>query len=227
MAKIAQYHAHLHDGSMPAPHLAKVSGEFAIGAVDRAVDAAADELIGALVDRHYRVGSIFDDIGNAFAGLGETVLHGVQDTVHALKGPITAAASVAATAIPGVGPIVAPMAAQLVGPILDTATNLGRPAHPAVTAAQQRAKTDPHTAQALAAARAAAAHTAAAFHVASTAHQASAGNPNALQQITQLAGKALQGNSTAQGLISAATNLAGSTGGFDLSSLTGLLSGIL
>lgn len=195
LQQLVQFHSDLH-AAMPAHGAPTVSGDFVVGAIDRAVAVAADELVGALVDRHMRVGGFLSDIGNAIKGVGSDVLGAVQSTVKTLKGPIEVAATAAATAIPGVGPVVAPMAAKLVGPLIDTAANLGKP-HPAVVAAQQQAQTDPQAAQALAAAQTATAHTITAFHVAETAKQAADGHPVAQQQIAQIAQAVEQGDPVA------------------------------
>jgi hypothetical protein len=195
MTKFAQYHAGLHGpGALQAP---VVSGAV-LGAVDQAVCGYADELIGALVDRHVTVacGSFLDDIGNALKGAGGAIFGAVQDTVKALKGPITAAATAGIAMIPGVGPVVAPMAAQLVGPLIDTAANAGRP-HPAVAAAQQAAKTDPQAAQALDVAKTAAANAITAHHISRTAQLAAVGHPVAQQQIAQITQDAQRGDPAA------------------------------
>lgn len=198
MAKIAQAHADMH-ASMPT----QISGDVAIGAIDEAVGAASDALIGALVDRHISVACAgwLDDIGNALSSAGSSVYHGVADTVKALKGPITTAAVAAATAAGG--PIGGLAASQLVGPILDTATSLDNKDTPQKAAAEQAAKTNPQVAQALAKAKEAVAHTVAAYHVTETAKKAAAGHPGAQQEIAKVTQDAERGDPVAH----AATDL--------------------
>jgi hypothetical protein len=219
MRNIAQYHAGLHDGSAPAPHLAKISGAVPLGAVDRAVGAAADELIGALVEKHYRVAGWWHDLTHGVTA----VVNKVGDTIKALKGPISLAAGAAATSF--VGPSAAPLASQVTGALSDAAGGDYKAAGKAALAvADKAAANNPQVAQVVNVAKAAFANSAAAHHVAMVAHKASSGDLKSLQQVAQIAKAATQGDSTAQNLISNAQNVAG--GQFDLSSLTDALGGI-
>lgn len=194
LTKLAQYHTHLH-AAMP-PQGPVVSGDAMLSAVDRLVTAAGDSLINQLSSRHAAVACAgwLDDIGDAVKGAGTSVFHGVQTTVQKLKAPITAAAVTYATSWGG--PAAGEAASQLVGPIIDSAANLGKDT-PAKAAAEQQAKTDPATAQALAIAKGAAAHTIAAYHVVETAQQAAAGNPVAQQQVVQVVQDAKKGDPVA------------------------------
>ena len=196
LAKIASYHADLH-AAMPA---AAVSGDLVLGAVDRAVDAAGRQVVTELIGRHVSVACSgwLDDIGNALKGAGSSVYHSVAETVQKLKEPITAAAAAAATGIGG--PLAGAAASQLVGPIIDTAANLGQPT-PEKKAIDQAAKTDPAVAQALATAKEAAAHTIAAYHVQETATQAAAGHPGAQAQIAQVVRDAEAGDPRAHAVV--------------------------
>lgn len=195
MEKFARYHADLH-ATAPGAQPPLVSGEVVIGAIERAVNAAGDELVGALLDQHVGVAcsGFLDDIGNALKGAGVSIYRGVTETVQKLKGPITIAATGAATAFGG--PAAGAAASQLVGPIIDSAANLGKDT-PAKAAAEQQAKTDPLAAAALATAKDAVAHTIAAFHVTETAKQAAAGQPAAQQQIAQVTRDAEKGDPVA------------------------------
>lgn len=198
MARFAQYHADLHR-SMPGT---TVSGDVALGAVDRAVGAAGDALVGALLEDHVRVacGGFLDDIGNALKGAGSAVAEGVSATFQKLKGPIataaTAAAAAGAMAIPGVGPLAAPLAGKLAGDLVNS--TLGDSgAKKAVAQAAQQAKTDPTVAAALDQAKQAVAHSTVAHHVAETAQQAAAGHPVAQQQIHEVVQAVEQGDPAA------------------------------
>ena len=202
MQKLAQYHADLHARGAAVP-AAQVSGEAMCGEVDRLVEDTSVALVGSLLQTHTTVACAgwLDDVGNALKGAAGDALGAVQSTVSALKGPITAAATVAATSIPGIGPVVGPMAAKLVGPVIDTAANLGRP-HPAVVAAQKQAAAgNQQAAQALAAAQNVAAHSITAHHVALTAQKAAAGDPVAQQQVAQVVADAHAGDPAAAAVV--------------------------
>jgi hypothetical protein len=207
MAKIAQAHMDMHAAM---PHGAPmISGEVMLDTVDEAIGAASDALIDSLVDRHISVacagflddiGNAVSDIGSAVKGAGVSVYRGVTETVQKLKGPITAVATGVATVYGG--PAAGAAAAKLVGPIVDSAANLGKDG-PQKAAAEDAAKTDPAAAQALAAAKDAVAHTVAAYHVVETAKKAAAGHPEAQQAIAKVTQDAESGDPAAH----AATDL--------------------
>ena len=184
-----------------------VSGGVMLGAMNEAVRAAGDTLIGALVERHIQTAcagwwhSLTSDIKGAAKGLESDV----GKTLKALKGPIataaTAAAGAAALAIPGVGPLVAPIAGKLAGDLVNAATGSGsvkQAAQAAVAQATQAAQSDPNVAAALTAAHNAVAQTTTAYHVAQTLQSAAQGNPAAVQQVKDLGAAAAQGDPAAQ-----------------------------
>jgi hypothetical protein len=193
LAKIAAFHVGLH-GAMPG---AVVSGEHAIGAVERAVAAAGDALVGALVDRHVRVacGGWLDDLGDTIKGAGSRVYQAAAATLQKFKGPITEAAK--AEAAKYGGDVAGEAAAQLVGPVIDSAANAGKDT-PQKAAAEQQAAVDPAAAAALSTAKDAAARTIAAYHVSETAQQAAAGHPEAQQQVAQVVQDAERGDPAAR-----------------------------
>jgi len=82
LRSLAQFHTDLH-ATMPAQGTT-VSGDLVVAAVDRAVGAAADELVGALVHRHYRVAGWWDSLTHGL----KAVVDKAGDTIKALKGPI-------------------------------------------------------------------------------------------------------------------------------------------
>ena len=182
--------------------------------VDQAVAAAGDELVDDLVEHHKRVvvGGWWSDVTGAVKKVGRDVEGAakaaagtVGHTLNALKGPIGAAASLAAGAaaasIPGVGPLLAPVAKTLAGDLVSAATGSGsvqKVANDAVAAAQQAAQSDPRAAAVLQAAQQAVTSTTAAYHVAQTAASAAAGDPNAQQQLASVAQAAAQGDPAAQ-----------------------------
>jgi hypothetical protein len=184
-------------GARPRVSGELVSGEVVIGAVERVVSFAGNELIGAMLDQHVSVACAgwLDDIGSAIKSAGVGLYRGVTETVQKLKGPITQAAVAAASKYGG--PAAGEAAAQLVGPVIDTAANLGKDT-PQKAAAEQQAQTDPQVATALAVAKEAAAKTIAAYHVTETAKQAAAGEPAAQQKIAQVTQDAEQGDPVAK-----------------------------
>lgn len=197
-----------------------VSGEVPFDEIDRAIGAAADELIGALVERHYRVAGWWSDLPHDLKKIADVA----GDTLKSLKGPISAAAGAAASAF--VGPAGALLASQVTGALADASGGDYKSAgKEALAVAEQAASQNPQVSQVVNTAKAAFAHSAAAHHVAATAHKASAGHPKAIRQIAQIAKAATQGDSSAQSLISSAQNIAGASG-LDLGSLTSALGGI-
>jgi hypothetical protein len=186
MAKIALAHADMHASMAHAP---VISGDVAIGAVDEAVSAAGDALIGALIDRHISVACAgwLDDVGSA-----------VASTVRKFKGPITAVAAKVAESYGG--PAAGAAASQLVGPVIDGVAGKDTPQK---AVAEQAAQTDPAAATALSTAKDAVAHTVAAYHVTETAKQAAAGHPAAQKEIAAVVQDAEKGDPVAH----AATDL--------------------
>ena len=215
LAQITQFHLDLHK-AMPAAAATKVSGEVMLGAVDRTVKVAGDELIGTLLGRHYSIAGWWGDLTGGI----KKVVDKAGDTVKALKVPISLAAASGATYL--VGPSAAPMAAQMTGALADAAGGDYKSAGTAaLNVAEQAASQNPQVKQVLDTAKGAFAHATAAHHVAATADQASAGDPQAIQKVGQIAKAATQGDPNAQQLVKAAQSLAG--GNFDLSSLTSML----
>lgn len=198
MKKMAQWHA--------AQHAAGVPPTVVVGCVESAVGCAADAMVGALVAHHVDVacGSFLDDIAGAVKGvvssvpvLGPTII----STLQQFKGPISAAAGVAAggaaTLIPGVGPFIAPLAGSLASDLVNSAA--GDPkAQKAVAKAQQQAATDPNVAAALDTAKQSVAHAVVAHHLVNTAKQAAQGHPGAQQEIQKVASDAQAGDPVAQ-----------------------------
>jgi len=214
LAQITQFHLDLHK-ALPAA-ATKISGEVMLGAVDHTVKVAGDELIGALLGRHYSIAGWWGDLTGGI----KKVVDKAGDTVKALKVPISLAAAAGATYL--VGPSAAPMAAQMTGALADAAGGDYKSAGTAaLNVAEQAASQNPQVKQVLDTAKGAFAHATAAHHVAATADQASAGDPQAIQKVGQLAKAATQGDPNAQKLINAAQGIAG--GNFDLSSLTSML----
>ena len=93
MSSLAEVHRDLHKAMPP-----QVSGEIAIGAVDRAIGAAADELIGTLLDKHHRqarsphVGGWWDSLTHAVSSAVTTV---TKDAAHYALHPSDIARDVA------------------------------------------------------------------------------------------------------------------------------------
>ena len=193
MERFVRYHNDLHAHGHP-------TSTVVVGAVDTAVGAAGDALIGHLVGCHIGVvcGSFLDDIGNAVKHAATGIAHNVSSTIKKLREPIAKAAAVAAaagaSAIPGVGPIAAPMAGKLANDLVNSA--IGDPkAKKAVAKAQQQANAGDQVAQvALDQAKKAVAHSTAAHHVGDTAKKAAKGDPNAQQQIAKVAEDAQAGD---------------------------------
>jgi hypothetical protein len=169
--------------------------------IDQAVGAAADALVGKLINEHIGVvcGNFLDDIGHALSSVGTKIVHGLQDTLKVMK-PVIEAGAVAGLSALGVPPQVSQMATKLVGPLVDTVSNAGRP-HPVVQAAQKAAQTDPNVAAALNAAKVAAAKAVATAHVVNTAQLAQQGHPLAQQQMQQVQQSAQAGDQLAQQLL--------------------------
>jgi hypothetical protein len=182
-----------------------------VGACDSLVGDTCDAIVGQLVNQHIGCvcGSFIDDIGNAVKGVASGVAGGVASTLKSLKGPIAAAAGVAATGgaalIPGVGPFIAPIAGKLANDIVNGA--IGDPAaQQSVAAAKQQAQTDPNIALALQEAQKAVATTTARHHVHRTAHRAAQGHPQAQQQIAKITQDAAAGDPAAKAVTDIISN---------------------
>jgi hypothetical protein len=205
MTKLARYHSDLHK-TMPA-EAPVVSGDVVIGAVEQTVDEAVDALVGQLVDHHIYVASAgwLDDVKGGFTKLVNTSLkldvfgihRKLAPVVKKFKGPITMAATAAATAYGG--PLAGAAAAKLVGPIIDQTAEFGKKKDPALVAAERAAQQgDPVAQKALKSAQDAVAQSLAAKHVEVTAKSAAAGNPAAKQDITRLVEDAERGDPAAK-----------------------------
>lgn len=220
-ADVAGYHQALH-GNPQAP--TAVAG--ATHRANAAIAACGDALVGAVLDNHANelcagwwhdlTHKITGAVKGAVHGLeaaGKGALGGIGHTLVALKGPIEAAASMAAagalTAIPG-GVLLAPMASSLTKNLIDAATGSGsvqQAAQTVVKQAQQAALSNPSVAQALNAAHQAVAQTTTAYHVAQTVANAAAGNPDAISQVAELGQAAAQGDPAAAQLMSVAQGI--------------------
>ncbi len=181
VAHLARWHAlqHAAPGS---------SGETAVAAVDRAVGAAGQALVEALCTRQVRIACAgwLDDLGGA-----------LKETLQKYKGPITEAATSAASQYGGQA--AGSVASQLVGPVIDAVAK-GKET-PEKAAVEQQAAVDPAVAQGLSTAKTAAAHALAAFHVGETASRAAAGHPEAQQQIAEFARDVERGDPVARAVV--------------------------
>jgi len=193
--------------------------------VQSAVDAAQEMIVGALVDRHVNTvtSGILDTITSVIKNVTPFGLalqiKPVADIMRKFKGPIAAAAGLAAaagaTAIPGVGPFVAPVAGKLAGDLVNS--SLGDPAaQKKVAQVKQEAAVDPQVAAALDAATKAVANTTAAYHVKETAQRADAGDSAAQQEIAQVATDAKAGDPAAQAVADLIANVMKSEAGAKL-----------
>jgi hypothetical protein len=183
--------------------------------VNDTVNAAEELIVGALVDKHVDTvaSGILSSITDAVSSIVSNAtpvgwalkIKPIGDVIRKFKGPIAAAAGIAAagaaTAIPGAGPFVAPLAGKLAGDVVNS--TLGdKKAQQEVAQAKQQAQTDPVIAAALNAATKAVANTTAAYHVKDTAQKANAGDPAAQQEIAQVAVDAKSGDPAAQAVSS-------------------------
>lgn len=216
--EIARYHDQLHGDPHAPAAVSSVQGE-----VNEAIRVAGEALVGAALDQHQReicagwfdgitsaVSSAINSVGHAAKSTAGTVGH----TLVSLKGPIAAAAGMAAGAaalsIPGVGPLVAPMAGKLANDLVNAAAGSGsvqQAAQNALTQAKAVALRDPRVAKALDLAHQAVAKSTIAHHVAQTVANAASGNPNAQRQIAELAQAAQQGDAAAMDLTSLASDI--------------------
>ena len=229
MEKFARYHTDLH---------AAIPSTVVVGAIDAAVGAAGDALVGTLVDRHVTVAcaGFLDDILGAVKGLpviGD-VMKPVGDMVKQLSPVLKMAAPMVATAFGG--PAAGAAASQFAGPLIDSLA--GGKDTPEKKAIEAQAQVDPVVAQHLATTKNAVAHTVAAHHVHRTATRAAQGHPGSQRDIHRLVQDAERGDPVAHaatplvqnGFVSELLKRAtggggdsggGSGGGLDFSSLFG------
>ncbi len=196
------------DGQQPgveasAQASAVASGDIMMSEMDRAVRAAGEVLVAELVGHHVTVACAgwWDDLSGAVKKAAGGLEHAAMGTLKKLKGPIGKAANYAVANIPGIGPLVAPMASKLTDALVDAAA--GDPkaqaqAKAMLNQAYQLAKSDPHVKQALDLAHKAVAKTTAAYHLAQTASNAAQGDPIARQQVQRTVQQAQQGDPAAQ-----------------------------
>lgn len=209
MAKIAQGHTNLHKATPTRAPV--ISGDVVLGAIDKAVGAAGDALIGAMIDQH--VGTAcsgwLGDLGHAVKAGVTGAASGVASTFKRFKGPIAAAAAIAAAsaaaAIPGVGPIAAPMAGKFANDLVQSAAG-DKSAQKRVAQAAQQATSDKTIAVALSAAKQAVAHATVAHHVQDTAKKAAAGQSAAQQEIAKVAVDAEKGDPAAKAVADLVAN---------------------
>lgn len=200
MKKLAAWHA-----SQPPPATV-------VSTVQQAVGAAEDMIVGALVSRHIDTVAAgwLSDLGNVVksvalgpvaAMIPDKVKRGITSTLRKFKGPIGAAAGVAAAAgatlIPGAGPFVAPVAGKLANDLVQSAAGDDAAKKRVIDAAQQAA-TDPNVAAALRAAEKAAANSTVAHYVQDTAKKAAQGDSSAQREIVKVADDAQKGDPAAQ-----------------------------
>jgi hypothetical protein len=209
LEKLARWHAGEHARMARDPQTAVVGA--VVGAVDAAVGEAVDLLVGALVDRHVATvcGSWLGDIGHAVSSAASGIAGGVVSTFKKLRGPIASAAAIAAaagaSAIPGVGLLAAPLAGKLAHDLVSAASG-DKAAKKRVALANQQAQTDPTVAVALDQAQKAVATSTAAHHVQHTAKRAARGEPDAQQQIVQVATDAETGDPVAKAVADMVAN---------------------
>ena len=195
MEKLSRVHDTYH---APKPPPATV-----VSTVETAVGMAEEAIVGALLSRHVETISagILGDIAGAVKGAVTGAARGVAGTFRRLKGPIGAAAGIAAaagaSAIPGVGVLAAPLAAKLANDLVQAASG-DSSAQQAVAQATRQAKTNPATAAALDQATKAVANSTAAYHVEDTAKKAARGDAAAQREIVQVAEDAESGDPAAK-----------------------------
>lgn len=195
MQKLAQWHQAQH-AEMPPPSTV-------VSTVQKAVDAAGDEMANVMVGHHVAVmtSGLFDDIGGALKSVGGAV----GGTLRTLAPVIQTVATGVATAYGG--PAAGAAAAQLVPMVTNLQANLldpkGDPAKKAQAAQKlqqlrQVAASDPAAAQALAAANKAVKNTTVAYHVKQAVDKAAAGDRTAQQDVSTVVEKAQQGDPAAK-----------------------------
>lgn len=203
------------------------TAEEVVQAIDRAVAAARQSMIEALVQQHVdTVASGWldavsgdDDTLTMSAGWFSSLKKAAKKAVRGLekglkapagtiaatlkkyRGPIASAAGFAAaglaSAIPGAGVALGPVAGNLAQKLTLAAAGEGS-AKKALMQARDEAKQDPKLAKALGTAEKAVAQTTAAYHIAETARAAAGGNSDAAKEMEKLAAKAREGDKAAQ-----------------------------
>ncbi len=201
--------------------------EEVVQAIDRAVAAARQSMIESLVQQHVNTvasgwldaisgddsyatmsAGWFSSLKNAAKKAARGLEKGIKApagsiaaTLKKYRGPIASAAGFAAaglaTAIPGAGVALGPVAGNLAQKLTLAAAGEGS-AKKALMQARDEAKQDPKLAKALGAAEKAVAQTTAAYHIAETARAASTGNADAAKEMEKLATKAQEGDKAAQ-----------------------------
>lgn len=204
LGAFGQYHNALH-AQMAA--VGSGNGMSLMGASADAEAVCGDALLGSLADQHTAqfCAGWWHSITHAASSAVHSVESTATNTLRKLKGPITIAAATAAGAaalgIPGVGPLVAPMAASLAQKLVIAATDpgaAGKAARAIVDKAKQVAQTNPDVARAVALAHQAVAQATVGYHVAQTVANAAAGAPDAQAQVMELAQSAQAGDPAAQ-----------------------------
>lgn len=223
--RLAAWHdrAHAaHAASLPPdfdrpPALATVSGADPI--VQRAIDDGAIALVGSMLEQHEAImlGSFFDDIGNAFTGVVNTI----GNALKPLEPIVKTAASLGATAIGG--PAAGALAGSLITGALANAGPKKDAAKQQVAAAKQQAATRPDVALALKDAHKVAAQTMGAYHVVNQVKNAASGDPKATAEVKAIFDQASKGDSAAQwakGVATSATSAAAANAASDSQKLT-------
>jgi hypothetical protein len=210
MTKLARWHEGEH-----AQMDLKAQQTVVVGAVDAAVGAAVDAIVGELIGRHVDTvcGSFLGSIAHAVSSAASGVASGVATTFKKLKGPIAAAAGIAAFA--GAGPLAGPLAGKLVNDLVNSAAG-DKDAKKRVEEANQQAQTDPTVAVALDQAQKSVATSTVAHHVQRTAKRAARGQPDAQQQIVQVATDAEKGDPAAKAVAELIANAMNSEWGAKL-----------
>jgi hypothetical protein len=204
MQKLARWHEEQHAPQPPASTV--------VSTVQAAVGAAEDLIIGALVSRHIStvaagwLGDITGAVSSAVKGIGG----GVASSFRKLRGPIGAAAGIAAAAgassLPGVGVVAGPLAAKLANDLVQSASG-DAAAQQEVAQAAQQAQTDPAVAAALEQATKAVANSTVAYHVQDTAKKAARGDAGAQQEIVKVADDAQKGDPQAKAVADLIANV--------------------
>jgi hypothetical protein len=205
MQKLARWHEGMHAAMQPPPPSTVVS------TVQNAVGAAEDALVGALVARHVDTvcGSFLGDIAGVVKSATRGLAGGVANTFKKFKGPIGGAAALAAmagaSAIPGIGPIAAPIAGKLANDLVQAGLGDAK-AKKAVAKASKEALTDPAVKLALEQATKAVANSTVAHHVQDTAKKAARGDSKAQQDIVKVADDAQKGDPGAKAVADLVAN---------------------
>lgn len=194
-------------------------------AAQYAIRTAGDVLVGAVLAQHgdalcagwwhSLTSSVSHAVSSAEHGLEQSV-GSLGHTLAMFKGPIIAAAQQAANAaalsIPGVGPMIAPMAQKFAAGLVAAATGSGSAkaaAQALIADAKKAAVANPDVAKALAVAHTAVTKATGAYHVAQTVANAASGNVDAKAQIAELAQAAKSGDGAAQQALQLAQDITG------------------